>query len=357
MTGLEPYSLWVEKAPSRLRVNSLSTKLLGTDEYAPYLFVTLVVIIDAPVLSTIGYILNNGETVHPLIDYPWWIFVPVGLLIGVYGINRIREKYLHAARHVGKTNFNLPVPTIKYLRISIYILSLIAYAVFLIARLPQFLRTEGQFIGGIKWLLLVPLFYLPVISEFFVVYLHGIFFVSISISRQNVPLDFSDLNNLGGMGCVGDLAISSTSLYFAGLTLWTGTTIIGPITGIRAAPTGPGNFSIGFFVISWIAGMFLFLLSIWILHRHMYKEKQDKLDEISQEVRSLGSDDEFFPYTTTSDSNESLKYIQKYINLQRVRETKTYPIDADKIWEASVSAIIPIILQIVSLYFNGAFCF
>jgi hypothetical protein len=349
MQGLESYSLWVEKAPSHLRVDSLCLRLFGNDKYAPYLFVIFVAIIDVPLLSTIGYIIHNGRTVHPLIDYGWWILVPIGLILGVHGINRIREKYSDATSNVGRTNSNLQVPTAKYFRISIYILSLTAYGIFIVPNLPQFLSTEGQVIGVIKWLFIIPFFYLPIISEFFVVYLHGLFFVSISISRQNVPLDFSDPSKLGGMGNVGDLIISSTSLYFVGLALWTGTTIIGPITGIRATPTGPGTYSIGFFIISWTTGVFLFLLSLWIIHRHMYKKKQNEINEIVEEIRLSGYDDEVFPYTNPNDSSESLEYIQKYINLQRVEETKTYPINVNKIWEFSASAILPIFLQTISL--------
>ena len=350
MRDSESYQLWIEEIPSRLRFDYVSGRILGSDRYSSYLFILLIVFIDVPILSTITYIIHDGQTVHPLIDYGWWILVPIALMIGVFAMKRIRSKYSDAINNVGKDSGNLEIKSPNRFRIGVYVLSMLVYLPFIAQNLTQFLASEGQIIGSIKWLIIIPFFYLPIISEFFVIYIHGLFFLPFSIFQQNIDLDFSDPNKLGGMGKVGDSMIFATSFYFIGLALWTGTTIIGPITGIKATESGPDSFSIGFFMIAWFVGLLLFFLSLWIIHKHMYTKKQEKIDELMEEIRKSGQDEEVFPYVNPQERDENIEYMQKYINLNRVEETKTYPVDINKIWEFSASAFLPIFLQFSSMY-------
>lgn len=344
------YSLWVEEIPSRLGFNLICQKILGDDRYAPYFFVLLIVFIDVPVLSTISYIIHDGQTVHPLIDYPWWGLVPLALVIGIFGMRRMRSIYTRAIKNTGQITGKIKVSSPNRLRSIVFVVALILYFIIIIPDLPELLNAEGQIIGIIKWALIIPCIYVGLIVEFFVIYIHSLFFLPISITVQNIPLDFSDPTNLGGMGDVGDLIILSTIYYYLGLALWTGTTLIGPLTGIQGAvQSGPGIESIIFFILAWAVGGFLLLISLWVLHSHMYENKKNKLQEIKKRIQDSGTDDKFFPYTSPEENKEVIEYMQGYIDFRRIEDTKTYPIDIDKLWELFVSAALPILLQSISI--------
>lgn len=347
MSGEEVYRLWVEQTAFYLGFGRVSTRLFGDSVYAPYIYILTILLIDVPILSTIVYVLRPGVTFHPFLDYPLWFFIPVGLIIGTWGMRKIRSQYEYAISNTGRVSKPIEVPTPRRFRMSVYIGALVLYLISVWPNLTEALTIEGPLIGGIKWLVIIPVFYIPLIVEFFVVYLHSLFFLPIAIYLQNISLDFADPQNLGGMEPVGNLLINGTQLYYLGLGIWTVWSIIHRITDMGAWGGGFVGNNL-FFGITWITGGILFFIAVLVVHSNMKRQRTKKIKEITQRIRELGNDDKMFPYVNIDDADLLIKYNQEHINMAKIRETRTYPIAIEKFWELFGVAIFPILLEIIS---------
>lgn len=342
----EGYTLWVERVAGRFGFDRVCARLPRLDpSCAPYLYVLSVLFIDVPVLSTIAYLFQPNVTFHPILDYPWWGLVPVGLVLGVYGIRRTRSRFTDAVQ-VGRGSSEVRVSTPRRFRVGVYVAALGFYLLSTGPALPELFSTEGTVIGVIKWLGIIPFVYIPLIVEFVVVYLHGLFFLPVALSRDDVDIDFADPTKLGGMGPVGALILTATKLYYLGLTLWTLFKFLGIFIGIKEPVVSPQNLlSITFFTAAWIAGAVLFLGALFVIHRHMLEKRAEKIEEITNRIRNAGTDDEVFPYVEPADHEERVEYLQEYANLRRVEETRTYPFDVNKLWELFAAAVFPVLIQ------------
>lgn len=333
------YSLWIERIANRLKFDRVSHRAFGTDAYAPYLFVLFVVVFDVPLMSTISYLLVPGRTFHPLIDLPAWPLFPLALVLGIFGMRVIRSKYVVARENAGRIEKPIQVSTPARFRIALFVTVVGVYFIYYFPNLPQVFETEGLVIGAIKYFLIIPFVYFVVLTDFVAVYVHGLYFLPIAIQNQMVPLDFS--KRFGGMKPVGSLLITASVFYFVALTFWTGATILNnPIL------EGKTFLLHG---ILWGTGILLFSIALWILHRYMHEQKERKLAEIRDTIRNLGSDEEVFPYITPTRQNESIEYMVLYVNIDRVEQTQTYPVDTDRLLELIGAILIPVLLQAVSL--------
>lgn len=344
----EPYLLWIEWISRGLRFNRISAYFFGDESYAPYLFVLTIVFIDVPVLSTIGFLVHDGETVHPLLDLSWWSLVPLGLVVGVVGIRRIRSKFTRAVENAGQSHGKIHILTPSRLRPGLLIFSVILYYTIIVPDLPQIFLAEGKIIGAVKWLVLIPLVYLPIIVELFSVYLHGILFLPLAVNRQDVPLDFSDPKRVGGMEPVGSLLLTANNFYFLGLICWTGTTVLGPFMGSRGAiKSNPGAESIIFFIIAWITGILLFCFSVHFVGKHIRRQKEAEICRTIREIQRCRNHPTTLKENGFGTEGRATKCIQLYLYLDWIAQTETYPIDVGKIWTFFGTVVFPILLKLL----------
>ncbi|WP_135825622.1 hypothetical protein [Halorussus ruber] len=348
MVRAEPYSLWVERVSRWLRFDRISACFLDDESYAPYLFVLTLVFIDVPVLSTIGYLVHEGETVHPLLDYSWWFLVPLGLVVGVIGIRRIRSEFTDAVEKVGQGDGNIRVSTPRRFRCALFVFALVLYYGIIAQNLPQLLLSEGKIIGAVKWVVLIPAGYVTIIVELFSVYVHGLLFLPLAIDRRDVPLDFSDPKKLGGMEPVGSLLLTGTNFYFLGLTLWTGTTVLGPLTGIYGATnSAPGRESIAFFVVAWFTGIFLFLFSLYIVGKNTRRRKEAEISRTIREIQRCGRGPTAFTGNGFDTEKGTAECVRLYVYLDWIDQTETYPVDVEKMWTMFGSIVLPVSLKLL----------
>lgn len=340
MTAADGYPLLIEQVAQRMGFDQVSHWLFNNEAYAPYLFVLTVVIVDVPILSTISYLFVDGRTFHPLIDLPAWPLIPLALVLGVFGMRQIRAKYVRAREEAGRSDDPIQVGTPERLRMALFLAVVCIYLLYYAMDLPQVFETEGIVIGGIKYLVIIPFVYYLVLTDFVTVYLHGLYFLPVEITRQQLPLDFS--SKFGGMEAVGSLLITASIFYFVELTLWTGSTILNNSRMELKAFVLHG--------IMWVVGIVLFLSALWILHRYMAAQKQEELDKVTKRIRSSGSDEEVFPYITPNGSEERTEYMVLYANLDRIEQTRTYPLNTDRLLELFGAIMIPILLQAISLW-------
>lgn len=338
MRGAQAYTLWIEQIAERLGFDQVSRRLFDDDTYAPYLFVLAVVIFDVPILSTIPYLVHDGGY-HPLLDLPAWPMIPLALLIGVFGMRTIRSRYAMATATAGRSSDEITVSPPTWFQTGLYGAVVTIYLLYYLPGLPSLLAMEGPVVGSIKYLFIIPGVYFVVLSDFLAVYLHGLFLLPLAIARQDVPLDFS--KRYGGMEDVGSLLIVASTFYFVTLALWTGSTIL------NSSALSLKSFLLH--SIMWGTGILLFASSLWIVHRHMARQKQQQLAETRAEIQRSGTDDEMFPYVTPHDEVEATEYVLLYVKFDRIERTRTYPMNPDRLIELTGAVLAPVVLQAISL--------
>lgn len=306
--------------------------------YAPYLFVLAVVILDVPILSTVSY-LAHDVTFHPLIDLPAWPLIPLALVVGIFGMRRIRSNYGKAKDSAGKPDEGFDVSPPTQLRTGLYLAVVAIYLGYTLPYLPEQLAIEGEVVGIVKYLLIIPGVYFVVLTDFLTVYVQGLYFLPVAILREDVPLDFS--KKYGGMEDVGSLLITASVYYFATLALWTTSTILNnPELQLKTFLLHS---------IMWGTGVVLFAVALGIVHHHMDQQKRAKITETTAEIESSGTDDDVFPYVSPDEQAETTEYMVLYVNLDRIEQTRTYPVNTDRLLELIGAILIPVLLQAVSL--------
>lgn len=193
--GPELDPLFVEQLAAAFYFDTLSKRLFNTKQYSPYLFFLAVFILDVPILSTIRY-LRTGF--HPLVANPVIIIVPIGYIYGIWAVRRIRRQYkenvlstslLQEDNQITDPTFNPSLSVFE--RIFFWLYDLIvdgpirmdttrrfesivtsrfkigllfvgwglhaAWILFTPGATEFIFQLEGQIIGPIKWLGIIPL--------------------------------------------------------------------------------------------------------------------------------------------------------------------------------------------------------
>lgn len=351
---------WVERLARRTGFNTLSQSLLGEERYAPYLLVVTVLFIDAPVLSTVHYFFSDSG--GALIWWRWpgllWFLLPVVVISAVFSLRGLRKRYNSAARGIGRTNINRSTMETGFpviLQYSLLLLGLSIYVVVISATVGSFFVFEDSVINvnniveGIKWLLFIPLIYIPLGTDLATAYAHIQLVLPLRILRKDIPIDFSDPKHLGGMYPVGRTMRFAAISVFAALTLYTLFAWVFINIWNTSLSQMSRSVTISFFAFAWVSSTGAFLIGVYILHRHMRTKRQEQLDQCYEEIRKLGGDDETLPYTEPSNDAEFQEYMREYVNLNRVERTSTFPFNVIVAWEMFAAALFPVVLQIVSI--------
>jgi hypothetical protein len=87
----DPYEvLWITRLVRRTGIDRLVGRY-GYPQLGPYVFVSVLLIVDTGVLSTIGYLVAGRF--HPLLEDPFWYAAPVGLWFGIWSIRSLARRY------------------------------------------------------------------------------------------------------------------------------------------------------------------------------------------------------------------------------------------------------------------------
>lgn len=347
-------TLWVERSAQLTGFRRLSTFLLGDTRYAPYLFVLVVLFIDAPVLSTYNYVRGYGSPTSRWWQWPgvmWWL-IPILVILGVFFLRTLVGRSHDAVRGAGKEGDEDPVVNAtlsRHLQRGTLLLGITSYAVWLSTLIGPILQDEGPVIGGIKFLLFIPLVYLPIATDLAAVYVHIQLALPLRVRKANVPLDFSDPRHLGGLYSLGRVMWFAAVSVFVALTLYTILWSLGFVVDPEAFPTTTRTTVIVFFALAWSLATIVLVVGLYLIHQYMTTCREARLNQIHEKVRSLGNDSETLPYTEPSDETEFQVYLQEYVKLDRVERTRTFPFNIVVAWELVGAALIPVALQVLSI--------
>lgn len=349
--GHPPFQFWTERLAAWLGFDRAADRLFGDREYAAYLFVGAVLFLDVPVLSTVGYLLPRIPSFHPLLEYPWWWLIPVALLLGIRGMRRMRATAVEAALTVREEGVAVSTPAIRSIRFLLFAIGLLLYVVGPLRILPTILSVEGVFIGGFKWLVIIPAVYIPVAVDFVTTYLLATVLIPVYVLLERPELNFEDPLRFGGLAPTGTSLTVAAEYHFLALGIYTLVTFLdnillaNPVFGTKLT-----RLEVGFFLATWILGVCLLVLGIHLVHRHMAAEKLEKLEELS-----VGLDDRTarsFTNVAPDETEEALATISRYLAIHHVERTRTYPLAVSRLWEVFAAAGIPLVLQVASIVFT-----
>lgn len=304
-------------------------------------FIVLVLFVDVPVLSTVGYV-RTGREVYM---YSLWPVVAGGLVYAVWAVVYLRDKFFAAVDAVDEPGSGGELASIldsrlKHLIAAGWIAGFVLNIWFDPAATRAFLRLEGEVVGTLKYAIMGGI-YMPIIAEltFLVVAVHVL--LPLRIRLEDVPLDFSDPRRFGGFYPVGELLVRSTMVYFVGLLAWSGQTVVHRF--IDSPWPEASQLGVWMFYLLWGALVVSYLFPVLVLNRHMTGQKDAMIEEIQAEIRDLGDDDESIPYTEPpEDEVEIGKHLDRYFKLYHVEQTREYPADFTMVQEVILAALVPV---------------
>ncbi|HKJ58339.1 MAG TPA: hypothetical protein VKA37_03845, partial [Halobacteriales archaeon] len=219
-------TFWVERSARALGFDRLAESLLGEADYAPYLYVLTVLFLDVPVVNTINYYRGYDSLMtSPWWGWPgviWWL-IPAVVVLSVYFLRTLRDRYDRALDDVGRqaTGPTVDPALSRGLQYSTLLLGLVVFAVWLTTAVGPILEEVGPLVGALKWLVVVPLVYVPIGTDLTAAYVHVQLVLPRRVRAAGVALDFSDPRRLGGMYPLGRTMRFAAAATFVALTLYT----------------------------------------------------------------------------------------------------------------------------------------
>ncbi|WP_435185043.1 hypothetical protein [Halobellus sp. EA9] len=341
--------LLIERIARWLGFERLSEWLPG-DIYPPYLYVVFFVLFDAGVLNVYKHL--TGGT-HALLVSPSWISIPLGLLLGVFGIRYMSEQYRRTVRDLRiddrlgaehRAAFEETVP----IRVELAVFGIavgLYFANFLATGFGTIAAYEGVVVAIASYLFLQPFVYLPIVVEFGLVYFSVHVLLPRRIETAGLGLFFYDPRNMGGFGSVGELLKRSYYLFTAGLLLYFFSKY-GPWLLSQIGPVPypePGVSTAVFFSVAWLVGCLSIAYSMLSLHRIMSEEKETKIRELEDEMRDIIENPYDINASSVTDESELEDVTRR---LEQVRSTRVYPATFTMWSQIGISVLLPQVLQV-----------
>lgn len=342
----------VDRTASRLGFDRVAAALSRTTPFAPVrpsvAYVLAAVCFDAVVVQAIR--MATGRQ-HILVESPSWITIPLGVVFGVYGIEAMYDGYDRALdearlgeRVADEAVLRPLVP--RWLRGGIVAVGLLLYgALFVVNDMVGYvLLVDGPVAGAIAWGVLFPLVYLPIAAEFTATFVAVQFLLPRRLVRADLSLDFLDPEGLGGLRPVGELLKRSYYIFAGGVVIYL-TSTYAPVVFAQWTATrypDPGAFAAAFFTVVWVLGIAAIGHSMTTMHRHMRREKRDRLLTIRDHHREVIDSPDDITQASIADEDT---FSDVEFRTQQVRATSEYPATLTMWSHIVVSVLVPKAIQ------------
>jgi len=330
----------VEYLANAFGFSALSTVLFGTGAYSPYLFVGFFAALDLAVLQTYVHF-SGGE--HILVRSPNVVAGYAAVLLGVYGIRYMSNRYEDAMAAIRLEERIELSEADEFRRTISWRTKVAVYVAALVVLYANTVVNVGvpRRVTAVNFLFTWEFVFLPVIVEFALTYYGIHFLLPRQIRRADLDMFFYDPRNMGGFAAVGQLLKRSYYLYTAGLLLFfllVYGTVLFSLGGYV-----PGLVELAFFSTAWFVGLLSIGHSMYVIHRFMSAEREDRIRELEDELHDALEN----PY----DINDSkvadearLKDVRR--RLQQVRGTRVYPATFTMWSQIAISVLLPQLLQL-----------
>lgn len=380
----EPNPLWIERYAELTRLDALADRLVGTDAtgdgdddataahrspYGAYLVVVAAWLVTTagfgavqfardgavPVLRTPGLLLGVA---------PWLlvVYVVLGLrgrhasvvdglpapvdLEGAREARRTR-RFLRAAGWddpTGRAAMEEIVP--RRTKLGLLLLGLGLHASWFVldpSPMSHLTAVYGRAIASVYFLVLVPLFYVVVGVELVSLYVGVLVLLPLKVTATD-RIDFTDAKRFGGLRPLGRLLRDATASLLVFLALFA----VFETIAVGTDPLDP------FSRVVLLGGMAFaaatFLGPVYWLHKFMRHQKEARIDDITDEIRHSGPDDDVFPDTRPVEPSHYDEYTYEYIKLSRVENMREFPVDFSLVLEFAFVLLLPYVAHVSSIF-------
>lgn len=216
-----------------------------------------------------------------------------------------------------------------------------------ILTLPQLYAVGGPE-RVLRFLVILPLGYVPVFATFLTTYLSVEILLPWRLYRSEVSLDFLDPEELGGMRPFGELVKFAYYCLMLGLIGYA-VALYGPflLSGVFSytALERPGAVAnIGFTAV-WAAAVLTMGWGIYILHRYMNREKREQLHRLDLRAREYIEDP--WRIENVDVAHPPSEYERYRTQVEYITSTKEYPATFTMWSQIAVGVLVPKALQMV----------
>jgi len=338
MDGGDGTEIWLDRFARRFGFGWLARRLPG-DVPPSYLYA--VVTIGLSEAAIIGYSLANDISLI-YAENPFFVLQPVVLLGAVYGSRTLSRAYdrvmveMNIAERASDPGPLLdPIP------------SWVPWAIFVVGAGLQLLRAfvalDAYGVTDIIANFVVfPFIYLPIVAQFFAVYIAIEFLAPWRLRRSDVGIHFLDPEGVGGLRPLGELVKKAYYFVAVGLVAYA------LITYAPFVSTGweVSEFANALFTGLWVATIGTVGFAVYTLHRFLRREKRTEIQRLEAKRRDLITDPwDVAMYDVPGDERERVEELRR--RMEQVSATKEYPATFS-IWsQLLLSIVIPKAIQLL----------
>jgi len=315
---IENRDLWLDRLTRSLGFGWLAERIPGNLPPS-YLYAILSIVLSNAV--TISYNLINGI---PLIyrENPYFAIQPFIIFGAIYGAHTLQKAYdnammdMRVRKRADKNEAESllkPVP------------SWLPWGLFIIGSGLQLVRATLDMAGWgvtdfIANFFIFPFIYLPILVQFFVVYVSIEFFAPWKLSSSEVGIHFLDPQGVGGLRPIGELVKKAYYWIVAGLIGYALITYAPFIDSSWTVSAAAGTI----FTAVWIITVASVGFAVFTLHRFMHRTKQTELRQLEDELRDCVQDPwNVKTYKIPENKQERVERLRERID--HVSATREYP--------------------------------
>lgn len=333
--------LWIERLARITKLEKLGKILMGREGIGPYLYLWIIFSISHLIFNG-SIFLTTGEVNYGSF---WSLTIVVGLTFGVWAIKNMKEKYHTTIKELNlsnKSNFYNKWPALskKFFLVS-SILVLTTYNIVYFNDMSEFLSPIGMIAHSAIQLVYIT----PIVAEFVAMIFNIHLFFPKQFVHARPDLDFSDPYRKGGTESVGDLILTSSKMYFIGLSLFTLFPLYITFFYSEEYLFTLGPYTTLFFLGGWKVGLWIFFAPQIRIHKYLKEEKRKKIENIHHEIQMIETEDEV-------KTEQLIQCVKKYLQLENVRQQSEYPFDTDKVRQLLSMAVIPLLLLLLEILLN-----
>lgn len=269
--------LWLDRFARNLGFGWLAERVPGTPSPS-YLYAVVTI-----VLFTAGTFIYNVINDLPVIyrENPYFILQPLILLGAVYGAqslqaayDRVMVKMRVSERADNPESLLKPIP------------AWLPWALFIIGAGLQLARATLDMAGWgvtdfIANFLIFPFVFVPIVVQFFVVYVSIEFFAPWRLSKSEVGIHFLDPQGVGGLRPLGELVKKAYYYIVAGLVGYALITYAPFVNSTWTVSAAAGTI----FTAIWIVTVASVAFAVFTLHRFMHEAKRQEIQRLETELR------------------------------------------------------------------------
>lgn len=269
--------LWLDRLARFLGFGRLAERLPGN--LPPSYIYAIVTVVLSNVLTISYNIVNDIPLIYR--ENPYFAIQPLILLGAVYGAHTLQVAYhdamaeMQIKRRADEPESLLdPVP------------SWLPWALFITGAGLQLTRAILDMAGWgvtdfIANFFIFPFVFVPILVQFFIVYVSIEFFAPWRLSKSEVGIHFLDPQGVGGLRPIGELVKRAYYWIVAGLIGYALITYAPFISSAWTVSAAAGTI----FTIVWIITVASVAFAVFTLHRFMHKAKKLELRQLESELR------------------------------------------------------------------------